>query len=207
MKARNLLLLALPILLLIPVFSLDAFASSEKKVLSRNYVGVKVEAYAPYDCYPGENISVRIRVEAQEEVKNASVTVFIWGSQSEDHNPWSASFVALDVEDLPIGMVKEKMHNLTIPSDIDPGLTYGILSLDWHVYRPPSWENQWDKASFRTTYVKNRDYENLQTTHDSVLNELGNIKTLTYALVAATIALAASTVYLAKKSAGARKRK
>ena len=91
------------------------------------------------------------------------------------------------------GLYTEEAYNITIPSDIDPGLTYGILFLDWSIYRTLSWQKQWDKASFRATYVKNKDYENLQTSNNSILNELQNTRTLTYALFATTIALTAST--------------
>ena len=100
-------------------------------------------------------------------------------------------------------MTIEETYNITILSDIDPGITYGILFLDWSVYIQPFWEDQWDKASFRATYIKNKDYEDLQTAYNSVLKELQNIRTIAYALVATTIALAVSTAYLAKKKSEA----
>lgn len=196
----TIVLLILPIFLLTSaVFNPVVYAVEERKVLSRNYVGIGVEVYAPYQCYSGENITVRIKVEALEDVKNASVTVFIWGSKSEGHNPWGTSFTVLDVTDFPNGTIKEETHNITIPSDIDPGLTYGILFLDWSIYRAPSWEPQWEKASFRATHVKNRDYENLQDKYNALKMEFGNWRITAYIFLATTIALTISTVYLAKK--------
>ena len=198
MKIASIVLLALPIFLLTStVFNPVIYAVEERKVLSRNYVGLGVEVYAPYQCYPGETITVRVKVEALEEVKNASVTVFAWSSKSEGRNPWSTSFTVLDITDFPAGTTKEEAYNITIPSDADPGLTYGILSLDWSIYRMPSWEAQWDKASFRMTYVKNKDYEDLQTTHNSVLSDLQNTRTLMYIFLTTTIISAVSTVYFA----------
>jgi len=140
-----------------------------------------------------------------EDVKNASVTLFIWGSKSEGQNPWGISFTVLDATDFPSGMIKEETYNIAIPSDIDPGLTYGILFLEWSVYTQPSLETQLDKASFRGTYIKNKDYEDLQTKHNSVLNELQNIRTMTCALFGVTTVLVVSTVYLAKKKSKAKK--
>jgi len=194
------LLLALPILLLTStVFNPDVYAVEERKVLSRNYVGIGVDVHAPYQCYPGETVTVKVRIEALEDVKNASVTVFIWGSKSEGQNPWGTSFTVLDITEFPTGMIKEEAYNITIPSDIAPGLTYGILFLDWSIYRTPTWEPQWDKASFRATYVKNKDYENLQHKCNQLEIELRNSRITAYIFLATTIALATSTVYLAKK--------
>jgi len=205
MKLKTIVLLALPIFLLtVTVFGSVVYAE-ERKVLSRNYVGLGAEVYAPYQCYPSDTITVRIRVEALEDIKNVSVTLFIWGSKSEGYNPWGTSFTVLDVADFPNGTIKEETYNITILPDIDPGLTYGILFLEWSIYRSPSWEDQWDKASFRATYIKNKDYEDLQTTYNSVLNELQSIRPITYALVATIITLAASTAYLAKKKPKAQK--
>ena len=214
MKLKTILLVALPIFLLtLTVFNPVVYAAEEGKVLSRNYVGVGVEVYAPYQCYPGENIMVKVRVEALEDIKNASVTVFIWGSKSEGHNPWGTSFTVFDVTDFPNGTIKEEAYNVTIPQDIDPGLTYGILFLDWSIYRTPSWEDQWDKASFRGTYVKNRDYEDLQTGHselqdryDSVLSNLQNTRTLMYIFLTTTLTLAISTAYFAKRNPRTKKK-
>jgi len=177
------------------VFNPVVYAAEERKVLSRNYVGIRVNVYAPYQCYPSETITVKVRVEALEDVKNVSVTVFIWGSKSEGHSPWGTSFTVLDATDFPSGAIKEEAYNITIPSDIDPGLTYGMLFLDWSIYRAPLWKLQWDKASFRATYIKNRDYEDLQMTYNSVLTELQNTRTLMYVFLATTVMLASSTAY------------
>ena len=200
MKMKTIVLLALLIFLLTStILDLGVYAAEERKVLSRNYVGLGVEVYAPYQCYPGETINVRVKLEALEDVKNASVTVFIWGSKSEGHNPWGTSFTVLDITDFPSGTIKEETYNKTIPSDIDPGLTYGILFLDWSIYRISSWEAEWDKASFRMTHVKNKGYEDLQATYNSILNNLQNTRTLMYIFLTTTMISLASTVYFVRK--------
>jgi len=199
-RIKTIVIFTLPILLLSSTtFNLIVYATEERKVLSRNYVGLGVEVYAPYQCYSGENITVRVRVEALEDVKNASVTLFIWGSKSEGHDPWGTSFTVLDIADFPSGTIKEEAYNITIPSDIDPGLAYGILFLEWSIYRTPSWQDQWDKASFRATYVKNRDYENLQDKYNQLEIEIWKSRITAYIFLVTTIALAVSTVYLVKK--------
>lgn len=190
------------ILLVFPLISLFfnpiVWAVEERTVLSRSYVGLGVEVYAPFQCYPGENITVKVRIEALENVKNVSVTLFLWGSKFEGANPWSTSFTVLDIADFPNGTIKEEAYNITIPSDIDPGLMYGLLSLDWSIYRASLWERQWDKASFRTTYVRNRNYENLQESYIQLENELHNTRIMAYIFLVGMIALAISTIYLAK---------
>lgn len=197
MNMKPVILLSLSLFLL-AIFN-PASCTEERKVLSRNYVGLGVEVYAPYQCYPGENITVTIRIEALEDVKNASVTLFLWSSKSEGQNPWGTSFTVLDATDFPSGTIKEEAYNVTIPSDVDSGLTYGILFLDWSIYRSTSWEDQWDKASFRATYVKNKNYQDLQTTYHSAITDLQNARTLIYIFLSTTAVSVISTLYFARK--------
>ena len=199
MKIKTIVLLALPIFLLtLTVSNFIVYATEERRVLSRKYLGLGVDVYAPYKAYPGETITVRVRVEALEDVKNASVTLFIWGSKSEGYSPWGTSFTVLDVSDFLNGAIKEEGYDIAIPSDVSPGLTYGILSLEWGIYGSSSWKQQWDKASFRVTYLRNKDYEDLQTT-------LQNTRTLMYSFLATTITLAILTTYFAKKKPRAKR--
>ena len=207
MRTKVVVLLIMPIFLLTSiVFNPAVFATEERKVLSRSYVGLGVEVYAPYQRYPGDNITVRVKVKALEDVKNASVTLFLWSSKSEGSTPWGTSYTVLDIADFPNGTTKEETYNMTLPADIDPGLTYGILFLDWSIYRSTSWEDKWDKASFRTTYVKNKDYENLgtdynelQDSYNSVLSDFQKTRILMYTFLATTVILAISTVYFVRK--------
>lgn len=212
MKTKTAVLSALQILLLASMI-LNPFvqAVETRKVLSRNYVGLGVEVYAPYQCCTGENITVNVKVEALEDVKNMSVTLFIWGCKSEGYSPWGTSLTVLDVADLSKNMIHNTDYNVEMPRDLSPGLIYGILFLDWSVYRAPSWEEQWDKASFRATYVKDKDYEDLRTSYnelqgkyESVLADLQNTKTSMYLFLATTIALTLFTAYFAKKKTKAK---
>lgn len=198
MGIKAVVLMVLPILLLTTFLNSVVCADGERKVLSRGYVGLGVEVRAPFQCYPGENITVRVRIQALEEVRNVSVTLFLWGSRFEGENPWSTSFTVLDVTNFPNGTVGEEACNIAIPSDIDPGLTYGMLSLDWSIFQKAQWERQWDKASFRATYVRNRDCENLQGSYIQLENELHNTRITAYIFLAVMIALSISTIYLAK---------
>lgn len=200
MNLKTIALLALLIFLLSSIsFNPSVHAVEEQRVLSRNYVGLGVEVYAPYQSDPGENIAIRVRVEALEDVRNASVTLFLWGSKTEGSTPWGISLTVLDLTDFPDGTIKEETYDATIPSDIDPGLIYGILSLGWSIYRDTSWGSQWDKANFRATYVNNRDFKNLQEMYSQLETELHNSRILAYVLSATSIAVVISAVYFAKK--------
>jgi len=198
MKVKYKTLLTMAVLLLTStVFNPIAYATEERRVLSRMYIGLGVEVYAPYQSYPGGTITVKITVEALEDIKNASATLFISGSKSEGHSLWDTSFTVFDRENLSSG-TQNKTFDVNIPSDISPGSTYGTLLVQWNIYRNSSWEQKWDKPSFRVTYVKNKDYESLQTT-------LQNTTTLMYVFLATTIALALSTAYFARRKPKAKK--
>lgn len=153
------------------------------------------------ECYSGESIIVKVRIEALENVKNVSVTLFLWGSKSEGSTSWSTSFAVLDLTDFSNGTIRQEAYNITVPSDIDPGLTYGMLFLDWSIYQTASWESQWDKASFRATYVRNRSHENLQESYIQLENELRNTWIIAHIFLAITIALAISTIYMLRARA------
>jgi hypothetical protein len=172
------------------------YANAQRQVLSRNYLGLGIDMYAPYQRYPGENISVRVRIEALEDVKNVSVTLFIWGSKSNGYAPWGTSFILLDVEDFPNNTVQDETYTVEMHLDLDPGLVYGILYLDWSIYRSDAWEHQWEKASIRLMYINNKHYEDLQATHNSILTELRNTKTLMYVFGVTTATLLVATLYL-----------
>lgn len=197
-KRTIILTFALVLLLLATAFTTIGYAE-EQKVWSRKYTSMNVEIYAPLQCYPDQIITVKINVEPLENIKNISITILIWSTKSEGHEPWTASFFALVTPNLSGGEVRNETYGVRMPSDISPGLTYGTVSLEWSIYRTPSWEEQWDKGNFRMTYVKNKNYEDLQTTYNSVLTELQNTRTLMYALLVTTTALAISTVYLMMK--------
>jgi hypothetical protein len=186
------------------IWSLTFLASElvlaeQQEVLSRNYVGIGVEVNAPPQCYPGENVTLNIKVKALEDIRNVSVSVFIWGSESEGLNPWSTSFTVLDVTDFPNGTTREETYNLAIPPKTDPGLTYGILFLNWSISRASLWQDQWDKVSFRATYVRNGEYEDLQAQHSQLEIDLSNSRVMAYILAATTIASAISGFYVGKK--------
>jgi hypothetical protein len=183
------------------------YASEERKVLSRKLTGLRVEIYAPYQCYPGDVITVKAKIQALEDVKNATVTMFLMASKSEGYDPWTLSFKFLEVADLPPGTIRNETQNITMPRDISPGLTYAKTIFQWSVYRSPSWEKQSHEALSRLTYVKNKDYENLQDQYKLVQNELQNIRTLMYLFLATTTALVISMAYLVRKKPKAKRRR
>jgi len=207
-KKNHIGLLVLSALLSVSmIFNPVVCAEEQRRILSRNYLGLGLEVYAPYQCYPNESISVRVRVEALENLTNVSVTLFIWGSKSEGYETWSTSFAVLDTGALSKGEVSDAEHMVGIPADLSPGLTYGILSLDWSIYLQSSWEAKWDKASLRVTYVKNKDYESLETLcndlqakYDSAVRDLQSMRTMLFLFLGVAVTSAALTAFFAKRS-------
>lgn len=165
------------------------YAVEERKTMSRRLTGIAAEIYAPYQCYPGDTITTRAKFEALEDVRNASVTVFILGSKSEGYEPWTFSFKFMDLEDLSNGTVRNEAYDVAIPADLSAGLTYGKTVFQWSIYRSPTWEQLSHEAFFSVTYVKNRDFEDFQRT-----------RTLMYTFLGSTAMLAIATLYLARKS-------
>ena len=92
--------------------------------------------------------------------------------------------------------VHEESYDIEIPSDVDPGLIYGILALDWSVERGDLWEHTGDRASFRVAYLKNDAYEQLDADYNTLQRERQNMGTQLNLFIALSAILTISTAYL-----------
>jgi len=165
-----------------------ARAAEEHHPLWRaSLTGLLVKAYGLWQCYPGEKVCIDLVVKAQEDVRNMSMDVYVYGYMSEGYAYWDFAYPSfLDSLDL----LKDDEHVYTcdvlIPHEVSPGLTYAKIGIYWSVYRQPFWVEHSEVGYFRTMYLKNKQYETTTM--------------LTYGLLISTVALSISNVYLFAKS-------
>ena len=167
--------------------------------------GIDVEIYAPYQAYPGDNITIRVKVGATKNLNDTYVTVRIYGSKSEGYDNWTTYAYVLSGEDLPVGAVVDQNFTLNVPSDVSPGSIYGHIYCLWTIVTPlPKGHSQED--SFEVTYLKNKAFEEFQAEFEELnasyhelknyKNELGATRNLMYIFVATTIVSAATAFIL-----------
>jgi len=167
--------------------------------------GIDVEIYAPYQAYPGDNITMRVRVGATENLNDTYVTVKIYGSKSEGYGNWTTYVHVLSGEDLLVGAVIDQNFTLNVPSDVSSGSIYGHIYCLWNIVSPvPRGHSQED--SFEVTYLKNKAFEELQAQFEELnasyyelknyKNELGATRNLMYIFVATTIVSAVTAFIL-----------
>jgi len=140
-------------------------------VWSFDWEGMDVEVYAPYQAYPGDTITVRVRVEAKEDLEDVYIRVWLYGSKSEGFETWTKYIIVLYYVDLSKGVVRDQNFDVDIPSDVSPGLIYSHTYCDWKVWRWPSWRDRSLDDSFIVTYLKNKAYEDLQKAYNKLLND------------------------------------
>ena len=82
------------------IFSLSVIVSSinatdTRLVWTFFWEGLNVELYVPYQAYPNDTMTIRIRVEAREDLQDVTIRFRIYGSKSEGYLGWFNSFYAL----------------------------------------------------------------------------------------------------------------
>jgi len=97
-------------------------ATETRLVWTFFWEGLNVEVYAPYQAYPNETMTIRVRVEAREDLQEVTIRFRIYGSKSEGYLGWFNSFYAFYNVDLSSGVVEDQYFNVDIPEGVDPGL-------------------------------------------------------------------------------------
>ena len=120
------------------MFVLSFIVSSTNAIESRliwtfYWEGVDIQIYAPYQAYPNDTMTIRIRVEAREELQDVTVRFRMYGSKSQGYLAWFHSFYALQNVDLSHGVVEVQYFEVDIPEDVDPGSVYSQTSCSWKV--------------------------------------------------------------------------
>jgi len=149
-----------------------------------DWYGLVVEIYSPYQAYPNDKMTIRIRVEAREALKNVTVSLRIYGSMNKGYFLWSRTLDAVEDENLNLGEVRDQHFNVSIPEDVDPGLLHGLVACSWKVWLESSWQEQTieDQLIHIVTYLRNKPYEDLQVAYSQLLADysllLSNYTTL-----------------------------
>jgi len=202
MKLKKVCVIVLCTLLLALAFSGVAQSAPEEtpSVYYLEYGGLKIDIRAPTQSYPGENITVTVKSEAITEIYVKYVRVTLYGALNatdkvtllEIHHLENSSFISS----------YEVQYNVTIPNDMSPGLTYGLISCEWELMGSPQ---KIPSSGFALTFIRNIDLEQLQSeynelnvTHHSLLqnytelesgsnDELDSTRNLMYIFVATTV--------------------
>jgi hypothetical protein len=105
----------------------------------------------------------------------------------------------------------EATYNVSIPDNISPGLTYGVISCEWDFMGAPQ---KIPSSGFATTYVNNvalehlqAEYEELSATHQSIVQnytelesifqeEVGSTRNLAYVFIATTVVAIITVIVL-----------
>ena len=173
MKTKRIILLLTTFLL---PFAFSPIVKAETHLIwSFDWEGMDVEVYAPYQAYPGDTITIRVRVEAKEDLQDVYVTVWLYGSKSEGYGTWTKIIGVLDDVDLSTGVVRDQNFDVDIPSDVSPGLIYSHTYCNWKVWRWLSWQDRSLDDSFRVIYLKNKAYEDLQLAYNDLLNDYNTL--------------------------------
>ncbi len=157
-------------------FIVSSTSATESRLIWTFYwEGMDIQIYAPYQAYPNDTMTIRIRVEAREELQDVTVRLRMYGSKSQGYLGWFYSFYALQNVDLSHGVVEDQYFEVDIPDDVDPGLVYSQTSCSWKVQRGSSWQDQSNDGVFRVTYLRNKPYEDLQVTYNQLLADYDSL--------------------------------
>ena len=154
-------------------------ATEPRLIWDLDWEGINVKIYAPYQAYPNDTMTIRIRVEAREDLHDVTVSFKIYGSMSEGYILWFRRLDALDSIDLSSGVVEDQYFDVDIPERVDPGLLHGLTSCSWKVWRDSSWQQQSieDVCIHRVTYLRNKPYEELQVAYNQLLADYNQLLT------------------------------
>ena len=143
-----------------------------------DWEGLDVKIWAPWQGYPNETMTIRIIVEAGEDLQDATVTFKIYGSESDGFLLWLRRLDALKNVDLPLGAVEDQYFDVNIPDSVDPGLLHALITCSWQVWRGSSWEERTidDWHIPRVTYLRNKPYEDLQVAYDQLLADFSSLR-------------------------------
>jgi uncharacterized protein YdcH (DUF465 family) len=169
MNKKAIVLTVATLFLLSLVLSPTAFATS----WGFTYEGMNLTVYAPTQAYPGDTITIRVRVEALEDLQSVYVTVWIYGTKSQGYATWSTSISVLNGVDLSSGVVRDENFNKLIPSDVDSGQLYSRTYARWKTYEGwiTGWVDRSYDGSFFLTYLKNKAYDDLLTAYNNLLSQ------------------------------------
>jgi hypothetical protein len=137
-------------------------APNTQNVYRLEYGGLRVNIIAPIEALPGDNITVTVKTDAAEHIYINYLTVELYGMVNATDKVYLAQIQHLSNSALPSYVVN---YNVSIPNDISPGLTYGVITCSWTMdgvaLNIPS-------SGFALTFIKNVALDNLQVEYDNL---------------------------------------
>jgi len=183
-----------------------------QSVYCLEYGGLTVDIRAPDQAYPGENITVTVKTEtAVPEIYVKSIKVELYGVID------ATTRVSLEnithLRNSFLSSPHEVQYNVTIPDDISPGLTYGIINCEWDLWGSPQ---KIPSSGFVLTYIKDikleelqAEYDELNASHQSIVEDYAELKSgtkevdstrnLMYIFIATTVVSSITVVVLLMK--------
>ena len=165
MKLKKLCTMALCAFLLTLAFSGVGNAAPEEtqSVYYLEYGGLKIDIRAPDQAYPGENITITVKTEAVvPQIYVKYINVDLYGVVNATTEVILDNITHLKNSSLSS---HEAQYNITIPDNISPGLTYGIINCEWELMGAPQ---KIPSSGFALTYIKNVELEQLQAEYDEL---------------------------------------
>jgi hypothetical protein len=152
-------------LLVLLAFSgiVQAATEDASSVYDLEYGGLKVDILAPTQAYPGDTITVTVNAEAITPLLVKYIRVTLYGALNATDRVTLREITHL--ENTSFSSSYEMQYNVTIPSDMSPGLTFGIISCEWELMGAPQ---KIPESGFALTYVRNVDLEQLQTEYEQL---------------------------------------
>lgn len=214
MKLKKVGIMTLCVFILVLIFSVivKAETEEEKNAYRIEYGGLKVNISAPVQVYPGENINVTVIAEAVTQINVKYIHIMIYGVTNATTEFTLANITHLENSILDL---HEATYNVSIPDNLSPGLTYGVISCEWDFMGAPQ---KIPSSGFSMTYIKNialehlqTEYEELSTKHQTILQnytelesefqeEVGSTRNLAYVFIATTaVAIITVIVLLIRK--------
>ena len=165
MTLKKLCVMALCAFLLTLAFSGVGKSAPEEtpSVYYLEYGGLKIDIRAPDQAYPGENITVTVKTEAVvPQIYVKYINVDLYGVVNATTEVYLDQITHLKNSSLSS---HEVQYNITIPDNICPGLTYGIITCEWELMGAPQ---KIPSSGFALTYIKNVELEQLQAEYDEL---------------------------------------
>jgi len=171
MKSKKVVTLLSVAFLLFLAFSCSTAAEETRDVFTYSKLNeISVRVYAPYQAYPGDYITVRVRVKALVNLYDISITITVFGSKSLGYDSWDKEIPA-DVGDLDEDDISDEDYRFRVPSDADPGLIYGHIYFTW-TSATGDYEHD---DSFIMTYLKNKAFEDLEAKYSDLLAKYNDL--------------------------------
>mgnify|MGYP001047578324 CR=1 FL=1 len=190
-KRKILALMVLMTTLLLPLASKTSAQIEEENVW--DYEGtyedyIAVEVTTPAQAYPGDEITIEVLAEAQEDLEDVVVDIWVVGTLGEGTESWESDVESgvIDVSTLDEGDDETGDCSVEIPEDVDPGLICGYIYCEF--YSMADFETYSFETGFPITYLLGaitqeefealqEDYAKLQASYTDLSSKYSSLQT------------------------------